>query len=254
MQFVSLINGISENNIVIANRSFNFGDGIFETCKVENGKILLLNYHLQRLQQGVKVLNLNLNYELLLNEINNVLSISNNCVLKIIISRGNSNRGYGYTNDIQAIRILTTSKIPPIQQKIILNFCKSGYCHNSKLAGIKHQNRLEQILARKNTADCIMLDEYNNVISTTSANIFMIKDNIIYTPNLGKCGIKGTVRAFIIDNFSVIIKDINQQELLSADEVFISNSVFGVVSVRQITDKYFANIAVKLIQQKFAKI
>jgi 4-amino-4-deoxychorismate lyase len=237
---MNVINGKFVNTITTNNRSFQFGDGIFETCKVVGGKILLWDCHLERLQKGLKVLQINLNLDDLLGDLALVLPQIQNGGLKIIISRGESLQGYGYDN-LKPDRIIYSFDLPTDKNNIDLNFCTSGYYANPNLAGIKHQNRLEQILARGKNADCIMLDEKDNVISTTAANIFMVQNNSIYTPNLDNCGILGTRRQYLIDNLDIKVKNISKKELLNADEVFITNAVFGILSVSSIADIKFTN-------------
>ncbi len=248
---IHLINGKNNNNISIFERSFNFGDGIFETTKVVNGSILYIDYHLKRLQEGIKKLDINLNYKLLIQEIKYALTlITKDCALKIIISRGNYEfGGYSYNKKISANRIIISYKLKQQNNYINLNFCHNIYGDNENLAGIKHQNRLEQIIARADKNDCIMLDIRKNIISTTTANIFIIKDKQISTPKIDKCGIKGTRRALIIDNYTVIIKDIGREELLTADEVFITNALIGIISVSTIIKYKFNYSETNIIRQ-----
>jgi 4-amino-4-deoxychorismate lyase len=168
-----------------------------------------------------------------------------NCIVKLVLSRGESLRGYSYKDNIRPIRITIVSELKKNNQDkgFSLEFCNSGYNSNPKLAGIKHCNRLEQVIARagiKND-DGIMLDENENVVSVTQGNIFCIQGNRLITPNLDKCGIEGTRRAVILKiavdlGFDINIKNLSVAELLRSDEVFISNSIQGVGPVNQIED------------------
>ena len=236
---VSFIDGKKTDCVSIFNRSFAFGDGIFETLKVINGEILYFKYHLDRLKKGINKLKLNYDYKFLIVEINKVLEVEKNCILKIIISRGESTRGYVFNQNIKAVISIITNDLPQIAEEVSLKICTSGYYQNPNLAGIKHQNRLEQIMACGHNSDCIMLDNLQNVISTTYANIFIVKNNIISTPNLDDCGILGTRRAVILDNFSVVVKVIQLNELFTADEIFITNSVIGIQRIMMINGIFF---------------
>jgi 4-amino-4-deoxychorismate lyase len=168
-----------------------------------------------------------------------------NCIVKLVLSRGESLRGYSYKYNIRPIRITIVSELKKNNQDkaFSLEFCNSGYNSNPKLAGIKHCNRLEQVIARagiKND-DGIMLDENENVISVTQGNIFCVQGNRLITPNLDKCGIEGTRRAVILKiaadlGFDISIKNLSVKELLRSDEVFISNSIQGVGPVNRIED------------------
>jgi 4-amino-4-deoxychorismate lyase len=168
-----------------------------------------------------------------------------NCIVKLVLSRGESLRGYSYKDNIRPIRITIVSELKKNNQdkRFSLEFCNSGYNSNPKLAGIKHCNRLEQVIARAGIKvdDGIMLDENENVVSVTQGNIFCIQGNRLITPNLDKCGIEGTRRAVILKiavdlGFDINIKNLSVAELLRSDEVFISNSIQGVGPVNQIED------------------
>ena len=109
------------------------------------------------------------------------------------------------------------------------------------MAGIKHCNRLEQVLARAGlkSDEGIMLDENHNVISVTQGNIYAVLSNTLITPKLDKCGVKGTRRAVILDlakllGIKVKVDTLSVKELGQADEVFISNSIIGIQSISKI--------------------
>jgi len=248
-----LINGAKQSKTTVFNRNTQFGDGLFETCVVENKNILFWSDHLARLNKGCEKLGIGkVDESFWLSDIRKALSISrlNNCVVKIILSRGESLRGYGFEDGIKPVRIVIVSEIPRAapRQNLTLDFCDSGYASNPKLAGIKHCNRLEQILARADLKcdEGIMLDEDGDVISVTQGNIFSIYANTLHTPRLDKCGIEGTRRAIILEIASELGMQINVgplsvNEIMDSDEVFISNSVMEIQSVTQIGDMSFAS-------------
>jgi 4-amino-4-deoxychorismate lyase len=248
MNPVVLIDGKKQSKASIFNRNTQFGDGLFETCLVENKKLFFWSNHLERMRLGCDRLNISMIDETLwLSDIRKAFSLIkiDNCIVKLVLSRGESLRGYSYKDNIRPIRMIIVSELKRINQNMAfsLEFCKNGYNSNPKLAGIKHCNRLEQVIARagiKND-DGIMLDENENVISVTQGNIFCVQGNKLITPNLDKCGIEGTRRAVILNivadlGFDISIKDISVKELLRSDEVFISNSIQGVVPVNRIED------------------
>ena len=237
-----LVNGEKQTNISVLERLVQFGDGVFETCLRKNGKILYWDLHWQRLNLGLKRLQITpINLQDLANDLAKITA--DNCIVKIMISRGISQRGYAFTENIKPTRIIICSEIPKLKAKYQLNFCTSGYAKNTLLAGIKHNNRLEQILARAsvNTDEGIMLDANNCVISATSANIFIIKNAKIKTPKLDNCGILGTRRALIIRRYLVQITTITMDELLRADEVFLTSSVLGIKPVKRIAQQVFTS-------------
>ena len=246
-----LINGSTTHTLSPYNRSFQFGDGIFETCRVMNGEIVLWDYHYERLCLGVTRLGLVLDKAALHSELRSLLTHFTHGVLKIIISRGESMRGYGYS-DQQALRVLMTSALPESGNIQHMGFCSSGYGLNETLAGIKHQNRLEQILALRSSdnTECIMCDSRGYVISTTSGNVFISTKKGLITPHLQFSGIAGTRRAYIMKHYPVLVKNITKQEVLSADEVFTCNSVYGIRSILSIADVQYTTSYTQTIKQE----
>ena len=245
---VILIDGKKQSKTSIFNRNTQFGDGLFETCLVENKKLLFWSNHFERMKLGCDRLKISMIDETLwLSDIKKAFSLMkiDNCIVKLVLSRGESLRGYSYKDNIRPIRITIVSELKKNNQdkRFSLEFCNSGYNSNPKLAGIKHCNRLEQVIARAGIKvdDGIMLDENENVVSVTQGNIFCIQGNRLITPNLDKCGIEGTRRAVILKiavdlGFDINIKNLSVAELLRSDEVFISNSIQGVGPVNQIED------------------
>ncbi len=257
---VVLINGKQQSTLSIFNRLTQFGDGLFETCVAENTNLLFWQQHFERLEKGRIQLKINLvSEEIWLKDISTALAIANttNTVVKIILSRGESIRGYGFEKYIEPTRLIIVSAMPKIPSEYTISICHSGYANNQLLSGIKHCNRLEQILARSELRvnECIMLDDNNCVISVTQGNIFSVKHNILLTPNLDKCGIAGTRRAVVLKiadelGLQVRVESLTLQKLLECDEVFITNSIIGIKPVFSIDEKIFTQqvITKKLIQ------
>lgn len=264
MHPIVFINGKKESSTSVFNRNTQFGDGIFETGIIENNTFCFYSYHLKRLKKGCNKLKIKpIAKSVWLEDIKKALAESklNDCIIKIILSRGNSTRGYSYNENIHPIRIIILSpKIDKIiKQDLTLSFCNNTYSHNPNLAGIKHCNRLEQILARSEVKkdEGIMLDKDNNVISVTQGNIFSYKNHTLYTPILNNCGILGTRRDIIIEiakelNIKINISKISITELMQAEEIFISNSVMGIQSVAQINNTKFKTNKINAIKKAFA--
>jgi len=250
MKDVVLINGKKQSKLSVFSRVTQFGDGLFETCLIKDGRLLFWSEHFSRLEKGREKLKINkVESALWLKDVAKALSISrlDNAVVKIILSRGESLRGYGFDQDIIPNRIVIVSGLPEqIPEQYSLSLCQSGYSTNRLLSGIKHSNRLEQIMARfdMSTNECIMLDDSGYVISTTQANIFSIKSNVLLTPALDECGIEGTRRKVILElarelGLQVEVGALSINELLESDEVFITNSVIGIKSVSKINQQSF---------------
>ena len=248
---IVLINGAKQSKISIFNRNMQFGDGLFETCLVENNKILFWTNHFARLNRGCELLKIGkVDESIWLSDVKNALSLCSydRCVVKLILSRGESLRGYGFKDDIKPVRAVIISELQKttLNNAFSLEYCQSGYDSNPKLAGIKHCNRLEQVLARAGlkSDEGIMLDENHNVISVTQGNIYAIHGNTLITPKLDKCGVEGTRRAIILDlakllGIKVKVDVLSVEKLGQADEVFISNSIKEIQSIGQIGEISF---------------
>ncbi|BBB22313.1 4-amino-4-deoxychorismate lyase [Abyssogena phaseoliformis symbiont OG214] len=251
MNSALLINGKKQTKLNVLNRLVQFGDGLFETCLIEDTRLLFWSKHFSRLQKGCDKLKIHQVSEAIwLKEIAKALGISklDQAVVKIILSRGESTRGYGYEKNIKPTRIVIVSPMPDLPWQYELGVCSSGYVSNQLLSEIKHCNRLEQILARSElqVQECIMLDENSQVISVTQGNIFAIRNQVIFTPSLTDCGIEGTRRSVVFDlaqalGLQLETCSLSLTELLEADEVFITNSVMGIKPVAKINQQLFSH-------------
>ena len=264
MNSVVLINGEEQAKISIFSRNMQYGDGLFETCVAMDNQILFWPRHLSRLNVGCEKLSIKkIDEAVWLNDIKKAFALSSkkSCVVKLILSRGNSLRGYGYKDDIEPVRVVIISEMQQslISKVFALEYSKSGYHSNPKLAGIKHCNRLEQILARSGLSsdEAIMLDEVDNVISVTQGNIYFIFGNKLLTPKLDRCGVVGSRRSLILElarslKMDAMEDDISIDQAQQAIEVFISNSVTGIQPVASIGDhKLGQNPLTKKIQKAF---
>ena len=248
MDSIVIINGKEQSNISIFNRNFQYGDGLFETCVVNNNQILFWEKHLSRLDIGCRKLKIkNIEEEIWLKDIKKALSLTSKkkCVLKLILSRGNSQRGYSYSDDILPVRVVVVSEVKNVQAKesFSLEYASSGYHSNPNLAGIKHCNRIEQILARSSLKrdEAIMLDENQNIISVTQGNIYFIFGQSLVTPKLDRCGVIGSRRSLILElaesiELNVEQGNVSMNDAKKADEAFISNSIMGIQSVNSIEE------------------
>ena len=251
-----LVNGECREHIEISDRGFQYGDGLFETIAVTSGQPVFLERHLDRLNAGCHRLYIPFpGAELLAFEAQKLSQHSSSAVLKLILTRGSGGRGYRQPDVIQATRVLSLHPFPDYpdvfkQQGIVTRFCDTRLGLNPGLAGIKHLNRLEQVLARAEWTDPdiqegIMLDMNEHVIEGTMTNLFYVKNNTLYTSLLTLAGVAGIMRGIILamsSNFgvSVIEHSFTKDDLLSADEVFVCNSIIGIWPVKQIAQTCFS--------------
>ena len=250
-----LVNGECREHIEISDRGFQYGDGLFETIKVINGQPVFLDRHIERLHTGCRRLYIPFpGAELLTLEAQNLCQNSSKAILKLILTRGSGGRGYRQPEVIQTTRVLSLHPFPDYpdsyrEQGITARFCDTRLGLNPALAGIKHLNRLEQILARAEWADSgiqegIMMDMDEHVIEGTMTNLFYIKNHTLYTASLKLAGVAGIMRGIIMamsseHNLSAREHTFTKDELLSADEVFVCNSVIGIWPIKQIAATSF---------------
>lgn len=243
------INGEERNYISIMDRVVQFGDGCFTTIRIVGHQPALLTYHIYRLQKAIKQLLLpTLDWKNLTSDVNQIAQLNKNdlAVIKIIISRGEGGRGYSISSFKKASVIILLYDYPSIylnKRKTGINLILSTVPVNNNryLAGIKHLNRLEQILIKQqiellNVDEAIVTDTNGILIGCCAANIFLRKGKKIYTPNLNYAGIKGVMRKKVISYLSdtdyelFYIKD-NPNILVHIDEVIITNSLMPILSV-----------------------
>lgn len=250
-----LINGKNCTQLAISDRGFQYGDGLFETIEVLNGRLIFVEQHCQRLIMSCQKLLIPVpDKKILINEAERLIKNIHHGVLKIIITRGKGGRGYALPDIIEPTRILSLHPYPNYspsfqQYGITARFCQQRLGLNPTLAGLKTLNRLEQILARAewNTPDIqegILLDLNNYVIEGTMSNLFFVQNNKLYTPSLTQTGIAGIMRDFVLQMVFAYGIEVEQglftpEQLLAADEVFMTNSIIGIWAVKKIETQTF---------------
>ncbi len=249
MLIATWLNGKSINSLDRQERAFAYGDGLFSTLSVEQAQVKLLHLHWQRIETGCQRLAIACD-DLAQWQADFLAFIAAypHCIAKIIISRGSGGRGY--LPDLKSkvhCYFYAYSAVAPVaahQQGIDSGFLSQRLGINPLLAGIKHLNRLEQVLLRQelaqlNFAEGIVCDCEGRVIEGVFSNIFMFKQGVLYTPDLQKAGVDGVMRQHILQLASrlawpIHITTLLPEQILSADEVFFCNSVYGIWPVKQI--------------------
>lgn len=251
-----LLNGEPTEQINILDRGLQYGDGLFETLRVDNGQIPLWTYHWRRLQKGCVRLAIPLpDQAMLQDEIKSLIFAEKQAVLKLILTRGQGERGYAAPVACQPSRILMLADKPDYpanyaQSGIRVYACQTRLGINPALAGIKHLNRLEQVIARNEWHDPayqegLMQDIQGNIIEGTMSNIFWICNKQLYTSELSSSGVEGVMREIVMElaQASSISTNIGlwpEKALVDADEIFITNSLIGIWPVSYILGKTFS--------------
>ena len=241
------VNGQPADSLALADRGLAYGDGLFETLKVQGGRAVLLERHLARLQEGCQRLKIPCDMSILRGELLEYMQQLGDGVCKLIRTRGVGQRGYGLPDPCVPQRILQASAVPQWpaahqQQGIQLFACQLRLSEQPLLAGLKHLNRLEQVLARAEWSDPtyaegVLLDAQDRVVDGVFSNIFIVHKQQLLTPALHRCGVAGVMRAELLARaaavgIDVLVRDISLQDLLQADEVFTCNSLYGIWPVR----------------------
>ncbi len=249
MQKFVLINKefVTENNatISIQQRACLFGDGIFETCRVENSKIYNFIAHKNRIKAGLQALKFKVEIDELENNCYQLIKKNKlrNGILRIAISRGIGSLGYLPTYKSESLIIIETMPQRQIfAEKIILGVGKNKKPpRNSLPIGCKTMQSLCYTLNKieaqeKGLFDCVMLSQKNFISETSSANIFWVKNDQIYTPAESCDILLGTIREKLLKNKSLKIKKLSAKisMLKNADEVFLTNTSFLILPVDEL--------------------
>jgi len=248
-----LVNGEISAHVAAGDRGLQYGDGVFETIAVLHGLPRFWQLHMDRLAIGCEALKLNLiPQSVLLRELQTVSAGRSACVVKIIVTRGESGRGYAPAGAEQPCRVVSAHPLPSgleddALRGIEMQICELRLSIQPVLAGIKHLNRLEQVLARSEWSDPavregLLLDREEFVINGVASNIFLVSGERFLTPRMDRCGVRGVMRTAILKAFKPRCEQrrITLDMLPEADEVFICNAVRGVVPVTRIGDWEYA--------------
>ena len=252
------VNGVLGASVSSLDRGFIYGDGIFETCRLHQGEPLLWSLHVQRLSLGAGRLRIPLNLEKLEGQLRQIQTAAAqaghlNGVLKVILTRGQGGRGYASPANPspslcwQVFPGIKASWADNARAGIQLRVCDRHLPENPDLAGLKHLNRLDYVLARSEWADeypeGLLLDRQGHVVEGTLSNLFAWLDGQLCTPALEVAGVAGVMRRFILDTLapkvgiSVVERDLTMEDLGRARELFMCNSVFGIWPVIRLVPK-----------------
>ena len=251
MQF--MINGVPGGQVDINDRGLLYGDGVFRTLRVQDRLPLQWQRHYLKLQQDCNALNMPCPADaLLLQELRALTQQQPECIVKIIITRGAGQRGYAPPLVATPTRILSLSPVPQYpahfySEGVTLKVCALRLAQQPRLAGIKHLNRLEHVLAaaecdEEGIADGVLLDTSDLVVETTSSNLFAVYGATLVTPDLTRCGVAGVQRERVLEwaakqGLECQIRDLELPEMMRADEMFLVNSVIGLWPIRALQDR-----------------
>ena len=243
-----LLNGRSEALLSPFDRGVHFGDGLFETIACRHGRPRFLQWHLERLGLGCERLGIDAGEDDIGAEIRALASEVDSAIVKLILTRGPAvARGYGVTGREKATRITFRYPWPPetrteSQDGVRVRTGTLRLGENPALAGLKHCNRLEQVLARREwtdpgIAEALLFSSSGKLVSGTMSNVFIVEGSRLRTPRIDLCGVAGVMRRVVLReasraNIAVSEDVLDADDLRNADELFLTNARMGIWPIR----------------------
>lgn len=249
-----LVNGRAETRIATLDRSLHFGDGLFETIACRESRPRLLELHLERLAAGCARLRIEPgDLRDIEKEVRAVAQGTHSALIKMIVTRGDAlSRGYGPSGREKATRITLRYPWPaesgrPMQDGVRVRICTLRLGENPALAGLKHCNRLEQVLARMEWSDPriaegLLFSRGGQLVSGTMSNVFVVSGSAIRTPRLDLFGVAGVMRRTVMrvaGEAGLTVEEcaLSEADLWRADEVFLTNARIGIWPVCELESR-----------------
>jgi len=232
-------------SVEFSDRSFQYGDGLFTTLRIAQGRPQLWSLHWQRLHQSMQRLGFVLPAEQhVLNAVERSISAADQ-VVKVLVSRGLGSRGYG-TGGIRAVDIhCWTAALPDYQQwrqqGVRLGLAGLRLAQQPLLAGMKHCSRLETVMLKQEQErsgfdELMALDQAGFIVEACAANLLFWRDDQWYTPDLSQAGVAGVMRQLLLEQGQVRLVQWPLEALQGVQSMAICNALMGVVPVRQFAD------------------
>ena len=262
-----LVNGEPGNTISIRDRGLLYGDGVFRTLRLSQGKALHWPLHYLKLQHDCAKLGISCPDETLLcAELDQILAQHPDGVAKLIVTRGEGARGYAPSANAIPTRIWDFSPMPDYppewaMQGVKVHVCNLRLSAQPRLACVKHLNRLENVLAAaelehvqlhdKEIVEGVLQDASGCLIEGVRSNLFLVSQGQLHTPDLSRCGVAGIQRGRVLawalqHGIALHIRDISVEEALLADEIFIVNSIIGLWPVRELNQRHWNHFPVAM--------
>jgi 4-amino-4-deoxychorismate lyase len=255
MTEVVLVNGFRGDMLSPLDRGLHFGDGLFETIACVSGRPRFLTWHLERLAAGCQRLKIELHgFDDIRAEVRELTRDVDRAIVKVIVSRGVAiARGYARTGSERATRITVRYPWPhedagQLHDGAVVRTLTTRLGENPLLAGLKHCNRLEQVLARQEWSEYgdiqegILFSASGKLACGTMSNVFLVRDAGLLTPRMDLCGVSGVMRRAVLDQArraGIPAKEcvLHAEDLLAAEELFLTNALIGIRPVRILDDR-----------------
>jgi len=254
----------------ILNRAFKYGDGIFETLKIVDSKIVFLEDHYFRLMASMRMLRMEIpayfTLEFLKSEIEKTVAANNfneNIRVRVSVFRKDGGFYNPNSNEVDYVIVAQELSIKNIENYKVDLF-KDYYLNSGLLSTIKTTNRILNVVAsiftdENNLDTCLLINEKKNIVEAIHGNIFLIFGNTLITPAISEGCIKGIVRKKIIQitkkhpDLKIEEREVSPFEIIKADELFITNSIIDIQAVSQYRKKKFANTIANRLSELLKK-
>ena len=260
------VGGVRVDAITAGDRGVAYGDGLFETMRAHRGAVSWWDAHWARLQRGAARLGIALPEQAHVREEGSQLLAGEDAVLKLVVTRGSDGRGYAPTPSATPTWILSVHPVPapPPAPGLALRWCGTRLATQPLLAGIKHCNRLEQVLARaewlqptaidRDADEGLMCSTEGDVVCATSANLFVLRDGRWLTPRVDRCGVAGVCRAWAMEATGAQETRLDVTDVGAAEAVFLCNAVRGILPVARLGSRTWpAHPRVSAVREALAK-
>jgi 4-amino-4-deoxychorismate lyase len=246
-----LVNGVRDAGLSALDRGVHFGDGLFETIACVKGRPRFLPLHLERLAFGCERLAVAPNLDEIGAEVAQLARDVDRAIVKVLVTAGEAvARGYARAGNETATRITIRYPWPPgtgaqLHDGVMVRTLTLRLGENPRLAGLKHCNRLEQVLARAELAadprleEGILFSSSGNLVSATASNVFLVRESCLLTPRIDLCGVAGVMRRVVLREARRVGIPTRECELRapdvqSAEEIFLTNARIGIWPVRSL--------------------
>jgi 4-amino-4-deoxychorismate lyase len=262
---VILVNGRPDHVVDALDRGLGYGDGVFRTMRAQQGRVRLWRLHFAKLQRDCERLGIACPDEADLRwDVERVLADHADCVVKAVVTRGCGGRGYAGFDAASPTRIVARFPFPAArpdsdEHGVCTRWCRIRLGHQPALAGVKHLNRLENVLARREwtcdaIAEGILCDVNEQVIGGTMSNVFVLEQGRLVTPPLDRCGVEGVQRARLLAmapawGLGCSIEPLTRARLLAAEQVYLTNSVMGLWWISRLDDRCWSRAPLTALLQ-----
>jgi 4-amino-4-deoxychorismate lyase len=249
-----LIDGEPANELPVTDRGLQYGDGLFETLACRDGRARLLSLHIERLALGCERLGMRCDaLDAIRAEISAAARVPHPTLIKLIVTRGDGvRRGYHSAAARGQRRVLLRYRHPQESpelalQGVCVRIASTRLGENPALAGIKHLNRLEQVLAASEApqdaaAEALMLSSSGRLVSGTMTNVFLVQEDRLITPRVDRCGVAGVMRRLVLQlaaacGLDAAERNCAPEALHTAREIFLTNARIGIWPVRRVAER-----------------